>query len=349
MSTLPTLGELTTYLENPWNQSMAILAAALVLTVVLRWVLRFLLSSWTQKTQTELDDILVKALRKLVTFSIPIIGSMIALTPLAIPTPVPQRLLFSLLSVLLLISAIRLVHNLSVWLEKSWVDRTKSTLDEGLLPHLRKAAKAVICILGVLLILRQWEVRVGPLLGALGIGGLAVGLALNSSLANIFGGIQLILDRSINVGDKIMLDSGETGVVLDVGLRSTKMRTYENEVLFVPNSALANARVKNYTKPDATIRVTVDFGVAYGSDVARVKQIVLDAISTLDDIKEEPAPQVLFFKMNDFSLDMSARVWVDDYQEQFGKKMEMTQLIYDTLVENDIEIPFPTRTVYVKQ
>jgi MscS family membrane protein len=328
---------------------MAIFAISLILTVILRWILRLLLSSWIQRTQTELDDILIKALRKLVTYSIPLIGLMVALTPLALPTPVPQRLLFSLLSVLLLISAIRLVHDVSGWLEKTWVDRTESTLDDGLLPLVRKATKTVVFILGALLILRQWDVQVGPLLGALGIGGLAIGLALNSSLSNIFGGIQLILDRSLNVGDKITIESGETGVVLDVGLRSTKMRTYENEVIYVPNSALANARVKNFTKPDATIRVTVDFGVAYGSNVARVKQIVLDAISRLEDIMEEPAPQVLFLKMSDFSLDMSARVWVDDYDEQFGKKLEMTELVYDTLVENDIEIPFPTSTVHVRQ
>ena len=349
MTTFPALGELSPYLENPWNQSLAIVAISLVLTVILRWLLRFLLFSWTRKTETELDDILIKAVRKLVTYSIPLIGLMVALKPLPIPAAGPQRLLFSLLSVLLLMSAIRLVHEVSGWLEKTWVDRTESTLDDGLLPLLRKAAKTVIFVLGVLLILRQWNVEVGPLLGALGIGGLAVGLALNSSLSNVFGGIQLILDRSLNVGDKIMLDSGETGVVLDVGLRSTKMRTYENEVIFIPNSVLANTRVKNFTQPDSTIRVTVDFGVAYGSDVARVKQIVFDAISRLDDIMEEPAPEVHFLNMSDFSLDMTARVWVANYGEQFGKKLEMTELIYNLLSENDIEIPFPTSTVHLKQ
>lgn len=141
---------------------------------------------------------------------------------------------------------------------------------------------------------------------------------------------------------------GETGVVMDVGLRSTKMRTYDNEVLYVPNSALSDARVKNFTQPDASIRATVDFGIAYGSDVARARQIVLDAISTLDDIMEEPAPQVVFLSMSDFSLDMSARVWVDDYDNQFGKKLEMTELVYNTLAENDIEIPFPTQTLHMK-
>ena len=105
-----------------------------------------------------------------------------------------------------------------------------------------------------------------------------------------------------------MLESGEVGEVLDVGLRSTKLRTYDNEVIFLPNSQLANSRIKNFTRPDVSIRVTVNFGVAYGSDVARVKQVVLDAIRELDDILQEPAPQVLFLNMGDFSLDMCARV-----------------------------------------
>lgn len=348
MSSFATLGELSPYLENPWNQFLAIFAVSLILTVIVRWILRFLLSSFIRRTETELDDILIKSIKRLVTYTIPLVGLMIALTPLALGTPVPQRVLFSLLSLLLLRSAVGLVGDLSDWLEKAWVDRTESTLDDGLLPLLRKATKTVLVILVTLLVLGQWEVEVGPLLGALGIGGLAVGLALNSSLSNIFGGIQLILDGSLNVGDKITLETGETGVVMDVGLRSTKMRTYENEVLYVPNSALSDARVKNYTQPDASIRATVDFGVAYGSDVARTRQIVLDAISKLDDIMEEPAPQVIFLSMSDFSLDMSARVWVDDYDNQFGKKLEMTELVYNTLVENNIEIPFPTQTVHMK-
>lgn len=348
MMSLTTLEELSPYLESPWSQSLAIFGISLVLTVIVRWILRFLLATLIQRTETELDDILTNAIKRLVTYTIPLVGLMIALMPLALRTPVPQRILLSLLSLLLLRSAVGMVGELAAWLEKTWVTRTESTLDDGLLPLLRKAAKTVIVVLGVLLILGQWEVEVGPLLGALGIGGLAVGLALNSSLSNILGGIQLILDRSLNVGDKITLESGETGVVMDVGLRSTKMRTYENEVLYVPNSALSDARVKNYTQPDASIRATVNFGVAYGSDVARARQIVLDAISKLDDIMEEPAPQVIFLRMSDFSLDMSARVWVGDYGNQFGKMLEMTELVYNTLLENNIEIPFPTQTVHMK-
>ncbi len=89
--------------------------------------------------------------------------------------------------------------------------------------------------------------------------------------------------------------------------------------------------------------------MTYGSDVARVKRVVSDAISKLDDILREPVPQVLFLNMSDFALDMCARVWVDDYGKQFAKKLEMTELVYGTLNKSGIEIPFPTQTLHVKQ
>ncbi len=337
------------YLENPLIQSLGIFILSLVLTVVVRWSLRFILLGMAKKTKTEVDDILIRAVKKVVTYSVPVIGLMVALTPLALQTPIPERILFTILAVLLMRGAISLVDDASQWLEETWVERTASTLDKGLLPLARKALKTTVAILAVLIILGKWQVQIAPLLGALGIGGLAIALALNSSLSNLFSGIQLILDGSVNVGDKVQLESGEVGVVLDIGLRTTLMQTYDNEVISLPNSQLANARIKNYTKPDATIRVGVNFGVAYGSDVAEVKRVVLDAISQLGGILQEPEPQVLFLNMGDFSLDMTARVWVDNYGKQFARKLEMTELIYNTLNDNGIEIPFPTRTVYMKQ
>jgi small-conductance mechanosensitive channel len=340
---------LSPYLQNPWIQSLGIFILSLVLTVVARWSLRLVLLGLAQKTKTEVDDILIRVVKNVVTYSIPVIGLMVALTPLALQTSIPERILFSFLAVLLMRGAISLVDEMSKLLEKTWLERTASTLDKGLLPLLRKAVKTSVAILGVLIILGKWGVQIAPLLGALGIGGLAIALALNSSLSNVFAGIQLLLDRSVNVGDKVQLESGEMGVLLDIGLRTTMMKTYDNEVISLPNSQLANARIKNYTKPDASIRVSVNFAVAYGSDVAEVKRIVLDAISQLDDILQEPGPQVLFLNMGDFSLDMSARVWVDDYGKQFAKKLEMTEMIYNTLNESGIEIPFPTRTVYMRQ
>ncbi len=349
MDSFADIKELGTYWTNPWIQSFGIVILSLVLTVALRWTLSFILSPWVHKTKTEVDDIIMRTIKRTVTYSIPLIGLMVALRPFSSHTPVPQHTLFSLLVVLLMSSATGLIEALSQWVKKTWVNQTQSTLDDALLPLMGKALKTVVVIVGVLLILQQWDIHIGPMLGALGIGGLAIGLALNNSLTNIFGGVQLILDSSINVGDKVMLESGELGVVLDIGLRSTKLQTYDNEVISLPNSQLSNARIKNFTKPDLRIRVTVNFGVAYGTDVAQVKDLVVNAIRKLDGILQEPEPQVLFLDMRDFSLAMSARVWVYDYNKQFAKKLEMTELIYNTLNENGIDIPFPTRTVYVKK
>ena len=341
------LGKSDSFLADPWAQAMAIFIAFIVLTVILHWSLKILFSALAKKTKTELDDIAIRALRKAITLVVPTVGLMVALTPLNLSSKAPHRILFSLIVVFLMRAVIGLTSDFANWLKHTWVKRTESTLDDGMLPLLRRVATGIIVILGVLAIFGKWEIQIGPILGALGIGGLAIGLALNSSLANIFGGIQLILDRCINVGDKVMLDSGEVGIVLDVGLRSTKMRTYENEVIFLPNSQLANAKIKNFTEPDSSIRVTVNFSVIYGSDVAQVKQLVLDAIQELDDILDDPLPAVLFMNMGDFSLDMSARVWVNDYGMQFGKKLEMTELVYNVLNKNNIEIPFPTQTIYM--
>lgn len=337
------------HFESPWMQALVIVVLTLVLTLVVQMVLRFALIPLARKTKSDLDDIIIRAIQRFLVYSIPLVGLMVALTPFSLKTLVPRHILASLLILVLMRILIVLIEDLSCWLQKIWVVATESSLDVGLLPLVRRATKTIVVVLGVLVILGEWNIEIAPMLGALGIGGLAIGLALNTSLSNIFGGIQLILDRSIRVGEKIMLESGEVGVVLDIGLRSTKLRSYDNEVIFIPNSYLANARIKNYTKPDATIRVTVTFSVAYGSDITKVKNVVTKAISGLNGILKEPGPQVLFLNMGDFSLDMSARVWVGDYDKQFAKKLEMVELIYNTLNENNIEIPFPTRTVFMKQ
>ena len=337
------------YLESPWMQALVIVVLTILLTVIVRLVLRFVLIPLARKTKSDLDDIIIRAVRNFLVYSIPLVGLMVALTPFSLKTLVPRHILTSLLILVLMRIVIVLIEDLSCWLEKIWVVATESSLDVGLLPLVRRATKTIVVIVGVLVFLGEWNIEIAPMLGALGIGGLAIGLALNTSLANVFGGIQLILDRSIRVGEKIMLESGEVGVVLDIGLRSTKLRSYDNEVIYIPNSYLANARIKNYTKPDATIRVTVTFSVAYGSDITEVKNVVTKAISGLNGILKEPGPQVLFLNMGDFSLDMSARVWVGDYDKQFSKKLEMVELIYNTLNKNNIEIPFPTRTVFMKQ
>ena len=127
------------------------------------------------------------------------------------------------------------------------------------------------------------------------------------------------------------------------------MKTYDNEVIYIPNGFLANAKIKNFTHPDVSIRVNVEFGVEYGSDTEKVRQIVVETIKKIDKVIAEPEPIVQFLKMSDFSLDFIARAWVKEYTEAYSTKIRMTDEIYNALNKEGIGIPFPTRTVYTKE
>ncbi|MCZ6669508.1 MAG: hypothetical protein O6947_00575, partial [Acidobacteria bacterium] len=115
MDVLANLRELSPHFENPWIQSLGIFILSLALAVIIRWTLRFVLLALVRKTKTEVDDIVIRAVQKVATYSVPIIGLMAALTPLALPTPIPQRTLFTLLAVLLMRGALGLVEDLSKW------------------------------------------------------------------------------------------------------------------------------------------------------------------------------------------------------------------------------------------
>ena len=226
--------------------------------------------------------------------------------------------------------------------------KTKSNLDDVLLPLLHKVTKVFFVLIGLMWVLKIWKINITPYLAGVGISGIVLGLALQDSLKNIFGGISLLLDRTYQVGDKIQLESGEVGTILDIGLRSTKLVTFDNEVIYIPNGYLANSRVLNYARPDPKVRTRVFFGVEYGTDVDKVRKIVMDVITNMDDVMADPAPNVQFLEMGDFALKFRANFWVDQWNLAYDKKLEATEKIYNALRKAKIGIPFPTQTVYLK-
>ncbi|MFC1741871.1 mechanosensitive ion channel family protein, partial [Nanoarchaeota archaeon] len=200
-----------------------------------------------------------------------------------------------------------------------------------------------------IMVLDLWGVNIAGLLAGVGIAGLAIGFAVKDSLSNIFGGISMILDKTINVGDKIKLDDGTVGVVHDVAIRATRIKTYDNEILVVPNGVMSNMKIKNYNQPDMTARVVIPFTVEYGTDPDKVKKLVLEEIKKFKDILKSPEPVVRFDEMADFALSMKAFFWVDDIGKVYPKKEEATRAIYKLLGKKKIGIPFPTQTLFVKK
>lgn len=328
---------------------LAILIITFIAAFLVKVFLKTVLKPLTKKTKTKIDDIIIKGLSSIAFYVILLIGIKIGLSQFQLTTDVFQNIVSTLLVLILSIFLFKIIgHFAHLWM-KEWKFKTKTTADERLIPFIQKVLKAIVIVLAIIFIFSAWNINISPLLATAGIAGLAIGLAVKDSLNNILGGLQLVLDKTFKVGDKVQLESGEMGVILDIGLRSTKLKTYDNEVIYIPNGFLANAKIKNFTHPDISIRVNVEFGVVYGSDTEKVRQVVLDAMRKIETVLEEPEPIVQFLKMSDFSLDFIARGWVKEYTQAYSTKVRMTDEIYNALNRAGIGIPFPTRTVYTKE
>lgn len=335
-------------IENIYLRFLLIFAASFVVAVFVKLIIQKVLKPLAKKTKTKVDDLIIKSISSIIFYVVIVLGFKIAIQHFEFETSLYTRLVDSLLVVIVTFLSLKIITNFTRHWLTEWAAKTKSTADDRLIPLVAKILKTVVVILACIFIFDAWNINITPLLTTAGIAGLAIGFAVRDSLANILGGIQLVLDKTFKVGDKIQLDSGEMGVILDIGLRSTKLKTYDNEVIYIPNGSLANTKVKNFTVPDLSIRVNVNFGVVYGADPERVRQVVIEALKNIDTVIGEPEPMVQFLNMSDFSLDFVARAWVASYTDAYSTKIAMTDEIYLALNKAKIGIPFPTRTIYTK-
>jgi len=335
--------------ENIYLRFLLILVISFILAFIVKIIIKNVLKPLAKKTKTKVDDLVIKSISSIIFYIIIVLGFRISIQHFEFETSVYSNLVDSLLIIILTTLALRVITNFtSHWLS-DWAAKTKSTADDRLIPLVAKILKTVVIILAFIFVFDVWSINISPLLATAGIAGLAIGFAVRDSLTNILGGIQLVLDKTFKVGDKIELETGELGIILDIGLRSTKLKTYDNEVIYIPNGNLANTKIKNFTVPDISMRVNVNFGVEYGSEPERVRQVVLEALNKIDKVLEEPEPAVQFLNMSDFSLDFVARAWVASYTDAYSTKLTMTDAIYQALNKAKIGIPFPTRTIYTRK
>lgn len=214
--------------------------------------------------------------------------------------------------------------------------------------------RGTIFILGLLVVLAMMGVSITPLLTALGVGGLAVALALQDTLANLFAGIHILVERSIRVGDFIKLESGQEGYVEDITWRTTRIRMLPNNMVVIPNSKLSQSQVVNYYMPDKVMSLYIPVGVAYSSDPERVAEILHEeAVKAMDDFPEmsrDYDPIVRFTPgFGDSALEFTLIVRISEVLEQFPVQSGLRFRIFKRFRQEGIEIPFPHRTVYFRE
>jgi small-conductance mechanosensitive channel len=210
-------------------------------------------------------------------------------------------------------------------------------------PLLTKVGAVVLAMFGLIALLRSFNVDVNSLVVSLGVGSLAVGLAAQDTLANMFAGFTLMLDRPFLIGDRIRLSTGELGDVEAIGIRATRIRTPDETTVIVPNSLLTKERVVNLTRPTRSLTTRADVAVAYGSDLEKAKGILAEAArqSTYADPNREPV--VLVTRFGDFAVSLQLVFWARDYTEQGLALSDVYEAIYRDLARAGIEIPYPVQ------
>lgn len=339
-------------LQNKYLQSLLILVFFFILSKIVVYIFEKVFVKLTKKTKTKIDDLIIKRSNKPISLILLLIGIKLALIPLGLSDAVNIALNRTISTLIVILVAYLVIVILDIFIDgwgKSFAERTKSKLDDQLLSLFHKFSKIMIVILTLLFVLDVWGIKVVSLLASLGIAGIAIAFALQSTLGNIFGGISLIIDKSFKVGDIIKLDTGEMGIVKDIGLRSTKIRTWDNEILVVPNGKLAEARIQNFSQPDPTSRINIDVATAYGSNPEKVKKLIIDTINKIPHVLKEPKPRVLFLEMGDSALKFKAQFYVDNLANKWPTHQEVITKIYNNLNKAKITIPFPQRDVWIKE
>ena len=230
-----------------------------------------------------------------------------------------------------------------IWSDQLSVEYQKVT--KQLLPLVVGLSKLIIFSFALILAMSFMGINVAPFIASLGALTFAVGFAVKDSLSNFVAGVLLIIDNSFLVGDKINIPGIGFGYIHEIHLRTTRILTFDNEIIVIPNNLLMNKEYKNYRLPNETIRIVVNFSVAYGSEIGKVKKVILEILNQDSDVLDEPKPAVEFISMADFYLAFKAKGYISSFDNQYSKTIELTEKIYDQLNAENIIIPFPTHTV----
>jgi len=223
-----------------------------------------------------------------------------------------------------------------------------SWIETRTVPLFDNVAKILVVGGAVYCLLLVWDLDVAPWLASAGIVGIALGFAAKDTLANLFGGLFVIIDAPYQIGDFITLDTGERGRVVKIGLRSTRLLTRDDVEITLPNATIASSKIVNESGgPWMKTRVAVTVGVAYGSDVDRVREILIRAARSVEYVAHEPEPRVRFQEMGDSALIFRVLCWVEEPVKRGLCIDGLNTAVYKALAQAGIEIPFPQRVVHM--
>jgi small-conductance mechanosensitive channel len=327
-------------------------------SIVLGWLVKGLIFPYlyklTRKTKWKSDDLVIDSIGKWVIFWF-FLGACYYVLPI-FTTEYPivnkyESILEDLLGSLFIFSLTVVFAKVIAGMLK-----IRSVNDNSEIPSssiLGNIVKIIIYILGFILILHNFGVAIAPMVTALGVGGLAVALALQSTLSNLFSGLQIIASGKFNIGDFVQLETGQKGFIRDITWRNATIETAQNNFIIVPNSKLADSIVENFYLVNKETTYFVIVGVGYESDLEKVERVSVevakDILRKVEGGVKDFEPQVRFFNFGDSSIGLKIFLRVNEYADQFMITSEFIKALQKRYKAEGINIPFPIRTVHLNK
>ena len=332
-----------------WVRAFEIVLASIVIAKVFDLLVTGFLLRLSSRTETQFDDQLIQSVHRPIFVSVFLVGLYWATLILEVSPSIEGfsvALIQTLAIVVWMVAGFRMGSTVLSGLSRL-ADRV-TWLEARTLPLFDNLSKILIFAVATYFILVAWDLDLSGWLASAGIMGIAVGFAAKDSLANLFGGLFVIMDAPYKIGDYINLDSGERGRVVRIGLRSTRLLTRDDVEITLPNAHIANAKVVNESGgPYEKTRVVVTVGVAYGSDIDQVKEVLMNAAQSVEHVLSDPEPRVRFDEMGDSALLFRVQVWIDEPALRGICVDGLNSAIYKSLGRAEIEIPFPQRVVHL--
>ncbi|HAK60159.1 MAG TPA: mechanosensitive ion channel family protein [Nitrospiraceae bacterium] len=333
---------------SPYLYAALAIIAVVVVAKIADLFVRKVLIRIAGITNSDINKSILETIHRPLYFTIILSGAVyviVSLKPPDIALFYLKGFIYTAMTILWLAAAARISNVAIVTIVHRVSDVTGLSRDILLL--IENLTKIVIAIVSVLLLLSIWEVNITPLLASAGIAGVAVALAAKDTIANFFGGISVFVDRPFRIGDYIVLDQGERGEVVHIGVRSTQLKTRDDIMITIPNSIIANTKIINESAPIPNFRVRIPVSVAYGSDIDRVQEVLTEIATQNGNVLGEPTPRVRFREFGESSLNFECLCWVKEPALRGLTIHELNCSIYKSFHELGIQIPFPQRDVHV--
>lgn len=346
------LGEVfPAYADSAWLQLVAIMAAATLATWVVGLFLDRVVARLAARTRTEADDKVVEAVHWPIRVLLLAVGFGVGVDRLQLEPEVVSTARRALLTVVLVFWTVASMRVAEVLLRGLARRHRRGALVSGQAePLFENVVKVAVLLLGGYAVLRVWSFDISGLLAAGGIAGLAIGFAARDTLANVFAGVFIFADRPYEVGDFVTLDTGDRGVVTQIGLRSTRLLTRDDVGITIPNAVIGNAKINNESGGrHVKYRLRIRVGIAYDSDVQRVEAIQLGVARENDKVCSDPEPRVRFRAFGPSAFEYELLCWVEDPVHRGIVVHELLTGTHMAFAQAGIEIPLNQHDVHIKE